>query len=84
MRAVVAQLVEQLIRNEQVAGSIPVNGSKLCRRQSRTGNDQCSMTNVFCLIKKACGYRITVLCDLPKVETGVRLSLPAPNKVYYY
>ena len=25
--AVVAQLVEQLIRNEQVAGSIPVNGS---------------------------------------------------------
>ncbi len=26
--AVVAQLAEQLIRNEQVAGSIPVNGSK--------------------------------------------------------
>lgn len=25
--AVVAQLAEQLIRNEQVAGSIPVNGS---------------------------------------------------------
>lgn len=25
--AVVAQLVEQLIRNEQVAGSSPVNGS---------------------------------------------------------
>ena len=25
--AVVAQLVEQLIRNEQVAGSTPVNGS---------------------------------------------------------
>ena len=25
--AIVAQLVEQLIRNEQVAGSIPVNGS---------------------------------------------------------
>ena len=27
--AVVAQLAEQLIRNEQVAGSIPVNGSSL-------------------------------------------------------
>lgn len=27
MGAVVAQLAEQLIRNEQVAGSIPVNGS---------------------------------------------------------
>ena len=27
--AVVAQLAEQLIRNEQVAGSIPVNGSIL-------------------------------------------------------
>ena len=29
--AVVAQLAEQLIRNEQVAGSIPVNGSIFCR-----------------------------------------------------
>ena len=28
--AVVAQLVEQLIRNEQVAGSTPVNGSIFC------------------------------------------------------
>lgn len=28
--AVVAQLAEQLIRNEQVAGSIPVNGSIFC------------------------------------------------------
>ena len=28
--AVVAQLVEQLIRNEQVAGSSPVNGSIFC------------------------------------------------------
>ena len=27
--AVVAQLVEQLIRNEQVAGSSPVRGSKM-------------------------------------------------------
>ena len=27
--AIVAQLVEQLIRNEQVTGSIPANGSKL-------------------------------------------------------
>lgn len=28
--AVVAQLAEQLIRNEQVAGSTPVNGSIFC------------------------------------------------------
>src|SRR2546425_5695728 len=28
-QAVVAQLVEQLIRNQQVTGSSPVNGSKL-------------------------------------------------------
>ena len=32
--AVVAQLAEQLIRNEQVAGSIPVNGS--IRKSVRT------------------------------------------------
>ena len=28
--AIVAQLVEQLIRNEQVTGSIPANGSIFC------------------------------------------------------
>ena len=33
--AVVAQLAEQLIRNEQVAGSIPVNGSILDRNPAR-------------------------------------------------
>ena len=38
--AVVAQLVEQLIRNEQVAGSIPVNGSRSqCGYSSVVGRD---------------------------------------------
>ena len=35
-RAVVAQLVEQLTRNEQVAGSTPVNGSIVYRISSDT------------------------------------------------
>lgn len=35
--AVVAQLAEQLIRNEQVAGSIPVNGS-ICKNRR---NNRC-------------------------------------------
>ena len=33
--AVVAQLAEQLIRNEQVAGSTPVNGSIFCERNEK-------------------------------------------------
>ena len=40
--AVVAQLAEQLIRNEQVAGSIPVNGS------IRKKNSKLSL-RVFCI-----------------------------------
>ena len=35
--AVVAQLAEQLIRNEQVAGSIPVNGSILDKKDPLRG-----------------------------------------------
>ncbi len=34
--AIVAQLVEQLIRNEQVTGSIPANGSIFCMEMDGT------------------------------------------------
>ena len=46
--AVVAQLAEQLIRNEQVAGSIPVNGSKQ--------EDSIRKDGVFCCISRFLNY----------------------------
>src|SRR3989338_676686 len=38
------------------------------------------MAKIFVWLISLSGYRISVLCDLPKVERGVRLPLPAQDE----
>jgi hypothetical protein len=51
--AILAQLVEQLTRNEQVAGSIPADGSNIFIR--------CFVECIYWTSDQLCGYRIAAI-----------------------
>jgi hypothetical protein len=65
--AVVAQLVEHRFRKAGVTGSNPVDGSIVV------------YVSLSSPPIKTGGYSTAVVCQLPKLEMRVRLSLPAPS-----
>ncbi len=70
--ASVAQQVEQLIRNQQVAGSNPATSSKLLKLT------KASQSGAFCLLFAICRFSPFALCALKIINEQLSLSLRAP------
>ncbi len=67
-----AQQVEQLIRNQQVAGSNPATSSKLLKLT------KASQSGAFCLLFAICRFSPFALCALKTSDMQLSLSLRAP------
>ena len=73
----VAQSVEQLIRNQQVAGSIPATSFILIFKFALTHY----FYYAIIFSRYLCGYSLVVEHQLPKLNMRVRFPLPAPEKI---
>ena len=67
-----AQQVEQLIRNQQVAGSNPATSSKLLKLT------KASQSGAFCLLFAICRFSPFALCALKTSEMQLMMSFRAP------
>ena len=70
--ASVAQQVEQLIRNQQVAGPNPATSSKLLKLT------KASQSGAFCLLFAICRFSPFALCALKTSDMQLMMSFRAP------